>query len=275
MSRRYPPEIHEYIRANCSFYSIRDMAAKVYETFGIEISYKAMSSYFKNHHLHALPRAGRKRPEARITTPEMDAFIRQHYKGIGRQEMADMLNEKFGTSFTKEQIHGYYSRNHLKSGLTGCFEKGHVPDNKGKKWDEFMSPEGQANSRKTQYKPGHIPHNGGAPVGTIRLRHDHKDRPGSKPYYWEKTEEPNVWRLKHQLVWEEHNGPIPAGCIVRFANGDTLDYRIDNLFLVTKAQNAVMNKNRIPVGDKETAETAKNIAHLITTIGKARKKKGR
>lgn len=269
---RYPSEVVEYLEAHSSEYSIEDMAEKVNSVFGTEFTTAKMRSYYKNHKLHALPRKGRKRPEFRITTPEMDAFIRAHLAGTGYQEMATLLNKEFGTDFTKEQIKGYYARNKLNSGLTGRFEKGHIPVNKGRIWDEFMSPEGQQNSRKTQFKKGHIPHNGGAPVGTIRLRHDHTNRPGSKPYYWEKIAQPNTWRLKHQLVWEEHNGPIPDGCIITFANGDTLDYRLENLVLTTKAQNAVRNRLGLKSVDKESAEAFNEIANLRISIGKAKRK---
>lgn len=269
--RKYPKYLSDFISEHSSEYSIPDMAKEILSRYDIDLTVGQLRSYYKNHRLHALPRKGRKRPDQKITTPEMDSFIRGHLKGTGHQAMADLLNETFGTSFTREQIKGYYARNKLNSGLTGRYEKGRVPENKGKKWDEYMSPEGQKNSRKTQFKPGHIPHNGGAPVGTIRLRHDHMKRPGSKPYYWEKTAQPNVWRLKHQLVWEEHNGPIPEGCIITFANGDTLDYRIENLVLTTKAQNAVRNHLGLKGSDKETAETANKIADLKIAIGKAKR----
>lgn len=270
--RKYPKEVAEYLKAHSSEYSIKDMAQRANGLFGTEFTTAKMRSYYKNHGLHALPRKGRKRPERRITTPEMDEFILAHFAGTGYQEMATLLNKEFGTDFTKEQIKGYYSRNRLNSGLTGRFEKGHIPVNKGKRRDEFMSPEAQEKCRKTQFKKGHIPHNGGLPVGTIRLRHDHMNRPGSKPYYWEKIAQPNTWRLKHQLVWEEHNGPVPDGCIITFANGDTLDYRLENLVLTTKAQNAVRNHLGLKSFDKESAEAFNEIANLKMSISNAKKK---
>jgi hypothetical protein len=97
-------------------------------------------------------------------------------------------------------------------------------------------------------------------------------RPGSKPYYWEKIAQPNTWRLKHQLVWEERNGPVPDGCIITFANGDTLDYRPENLVLTTKAQNAVRNRLGLKSIDKESAEAFNEIASLRISISKAKRK---
>ena len=238
---KYPDEITDFVREHGHEGSVREMQERVNSRFGTSFTYDQMKSMFSRHKVHAAPQLGRKYPDKRITTPEMDAFIREHLEGTGYQSMADLLNARFGTSFTKDQMKNYYNRNKLDSGLTGRFEKGSIPVNKGKTWDEFMSPEGQAASRRTTFKPGHLPHNGGTPVGTIRLRHGHRNRPGSHPYYWQKVAEPNVWRMKHVIEWEEHNGPVPEGSMVTFANGDTLDWRIDNLILETKAQHAVKN----------------------------------
>lgn len=270
---KYPDEITDFVREHGHEGSIRDMCERVNERFGTAFTYEQMKGMFSRHKIHAAPRKGRKRPESRITTPEIDAFIREHIEGTGHQAMADLVNERFGTSFTKDQMKAYYARNHLNSGLTGRFEKGQEPANKGKTWDEYMSPEGQAASRKTQYKPGHLPHNGGTPVGTIRLRHDHKDRPGSKPYYWQKVEQPNVWRMKHVVEWEKHNGPVPDGCMVTFANGDTTDWRIDNLILETKAQHGVKNRHHIHGYDRESALAANKIADIKMAVTQAKKRK--
>lgn len=271
--KRYPEEVSRFIRAHAGEESIQGMADLVNMAFGTSFTRSSMKSYYQNHGLHAAPRKGRTYPEKRITTPAMDVFIREHVEGTGYQAMADLLNARFGTSFTKDQMKAYYGRNKLDSGLTGRFVKGQEPVNKGKTWDEYMSPEGQAASRRTTFKPGHMPHNGGAPVGTVRLRHGHKDRPGSHPYYWQKVAEPNVWKMKHVIEWEEHNGPVPEGCMVTFANGDTLDWQIGNLILETKAQHAVKNRHHIYGYDQESALAANKIADIKMAVNKAKKKR--
>ena len=270
---KYPDEITDFVREHGHEGSVREMQERVNSRFGTSFTYDQMKSMFSRHKIHAAPRLGRKYPDKRITTPEMDTFIREHLEGTGYQSMADLLNARFGTSFTKDQMKNYYSRNKLDSGLTGRFEKGSIPANKGKTWDEFMSPESQAASRRTTFKPGHLPHNGGTPVGTIRLRHGHRNRPGSHPYYWQKVAEPNVWRMKHAIEWEEHNGPVPEGRMVTFANGDTLDWRIDNLILETKAQHAVKNRHHIHGYDQESALTANQIADIKIAVSRKKKRR--
>ena len=102
MSRRYPKEMIEFVKEHGQEGTIEEMAERVRQEFGIDIGYPATKSFFSNHKIHAAPRKGRTRPEKKITTPEMDAFIRENYIGTGHKAMADMVNEKFGTSFTKE-----------------------------------------------------------------------------------------------------------------------------------------------------------------------------
>ena len=137
---KYPDEITDFVREHGHEGSVREMQERVNSRFGTSFTYDQMKSLFSRHKVHAAPRLGRKYPDKRITTPEMDTFIREHLEGTGYQSMADLLNARFGTSFTKDQMKNYYSRNKLDSGLTGRFEKGSVPSNMGKTWDEFMSP---------------------------------------------------------------------------------------------------------------------------------------
>lgn len=271
--RRHPPEVDAFIRNNCTSHTTGQMSAMSEKELGFKLTEAQIHAYMSNHKIYG-PRKGKKRPEIRITTPEVDTFILEHYKGTGHQIMADMVNERFGTSYTAAQIKSYYNRNHLDSGLTGRFEKNNTPASKGKKWDDYMSPEAQERARATTYKPGNIPHNGGAPVGTIRLRRDHKGR-GNRSYYWQKTAQPNVWRMKHIIEWEAHNGPVPEGCMVAFANGDTLNWHIDNLILETRAQHAVKNCLAIRGYDQESALAANTIADVKMAVGKRKKRRTR
>ena len=276
MPRRiYPPELEEYIRKHFKKYTARQLAPKIKEDLGIDMTPAQVHSYTQNHGIH-YGRNGKKMPEKRLTTPEQDAFILAHYKSTGHQAMADLLNEHFGTSFTKAQIKAYYARNKLDSGLTGRFEKGQTSFNKGMKQTDFMSPEAIERTKATRFQKGQIPHNGGTPVGTLRLRKATRNKPGSHPYYYEKVAQPNKWRLKHQLEWEQHNGPIPDGCMVTFADGDTTNWHIDNLLMETKAQHAIKNRHHIHGSDVESGEVANMMADLMiatTAAGKKRKKR--
>ena len=101
------------------------------------------------------------------------------------------------------------------------FHKGHIPTNKGKK----VSPEMYERMRATMFKKGRINEN---------KREVGSERVNVYGYIEIKVAEPNRWRLKHRIIWEQHNGIIPEGCNVQFKNHNTLDCRIENLYLISK-----------------------------------------
>lgn len=274
MSIRYPQEVHDFIRENYRGRPVRELAAMTSEKFGIDFTYAKMRAYLKNHDYCTGAPKGNPPGYSPKYPPGMADFVRSIAAGKSTQEIVDLVNAEFGEGTITVQYMKAYKKNHgINTGLTGRFEPGHVPATKGKTWDEYMSPEAQERSRQTTFKKGHVPHNGETPVGTIRVRHDHRNR-GGRPYTWQKTAEPNVWRMKHVIEWEEHNGPVPEGCMVTFADGDTLNWHIDNLILETRAQHAVKNRWGIHGYDRESAQAANTIADVKMAISKA-KKKGR
>lgn len=72
----------------------------------------------------------------------------------------------------------------------------------------------------TMFKKGHIPVNK-APVG-----HERKGKDG---YWLVKTAEPNVFRMKNRVIWEQHHGPIPDNTHIVFIDGNPDNCNIENL----------------------------------------------
>jgi hypothetical protein len=102
------------------------------------------------------------------------------------------------------------------------FIKGHTPWNKGMKGLQIGGEE-------TRFKKGHVPVNY-KPIGWTRI-----DVEG---YHWTKVEEGlNGWVLTHRLAWEMEHGPIPKGAIIRFKDGNKLNFDIENLFIIDTKQN--------------------------------------
>lgn len=272
---KYPDEVDAFIREHYQGTPVRELAEMVSREFGIDFTYGKARAYLKNHGLKSGTPGGWPKGYSPKYPEGMDDFIRSIAEGKSSQELTDAVNEKYGEgTITVAHMRAYKKNHGIVTGLTGQFEKGHIPDNKGKTWDEYMSKEGQENARQTQFQPGHTPHNGGTPVGTVRLRHDHKDR-GGRPYYWEKVAEPNVWRMKHVIEWEKVHGPVPDGCMVTFANGDSTDYSIGNLVLETRAQHGVKNRHNIHGYDLESELAANRIADLKMAVTAAKKRRRR
>ena len=111
------------------------------------------------------------------------------------------------------------------------FKKGHISHNKGQKVSKrvynLMKP--------TMFKKGNLPHNT-KPVGTISIRKDSDHR----GYKYIKIAV-HKWVLLHRHIWTEAHGDIPADCILRFKDGDTHNCDLDNLELVTKEKNMILN----------------------------------
>lgn len=101
------------------------------------------------------------------------------------------------------------------TGRTGGFQKGMVPANKGKKMP--LNP----NSVATRFKPGGLPGNYRGP-GHESVRSD--------GYVWLIVAETNPYTgaatrpvQKHRRLWEQANGPIPDGHVLKCLDGDRLN----------------------------------------------------
>lgn len=161
-------------------------------------------------------------------TDEEKEFLSSFIPGHFSHEIQRAFEEKFGHSITCSQIKCFKGNNKIRSGMDTRFKKGNVPPNKGKK----MSAEQYAKASRTMFKKGNISHNY-RPVGSERVNVD--------GYIEIKVADPNKWKLKHRVVWEESNGKIPAGMNLVFRDNNPLNTKLDNLMLVTRAENMEMN----------------------------------
>ncbi|MEB8418472.1 HNH endonuclease [Enterococcus casseliflavus] len=164
---------------------------------------------------------------------EQIRFIENNAEGTSNEALTGLINSKFGTNFTSKQIKGWKKNHKVSSGLTGYFEKGHVPINKGTK--------GMFNvgGNKTSFKKGKPAQNHKL-VGTERI-----DRNG---YMIVKVQDNGPWHKrwcpKHKVEWEKVNGPIPEGHVLIFLDGNKQNITMENLKLITQAQNLQLNRKQ-------------------------------
>ncbi len=185
-------------------------------------------------------------------------FLRKNNTGKSLVEITELLNSTFVTDYTVAGIKGLRARLHLISGLTGHFEKGHVPANKGKK--RVFSP----GCEKGWFQKGHIPHNH-VPIGTETLT--------SAGYLKIKVAEPNRWCFKHIMEWEKHRGKVPEGCMISFKDGNHQNCNIENLMCITRIENAILNHQKLRAESAEQTETAVILAKLQHKIRQIHTKK--
>lgn len=200
---------------------------------------------------------GSKNRTFHIWTKEEKIYLKKITPGHHYKEIQKLMNKKYNLCFTLGQINGAIKRYELKTGFTGQFEKDHIPANKGIKG---VCAQG---SDKGWFKKGIIPPNH-REVGSERITVD--------DYTEIKIAEPNKWRLKQQLIYEKHNGPIPKGYAVIFGNGDRHNLDIDNLILVSRQQLLILNINKLIQKDANLTRTGVIIADLYQKIGERKSK---
>lgn len=102
-----------------------------------------------------------------------------------------------------------------------------------------------------------------------------------KRKYWV-IKKDGKWKRLHRVLWEEHHGPIPKGHKIAFIDGDSTNYRLDNLYLQKgfsdKARKAQMAyaQSRIRVKKKKSKQYNKDdktAAKKAQAILNARKRK--
>lgn len=93
---------------------------------------------------------------------------------------------------------------------------------------------GQHLSTATEFKPGQAAHNK-LPVGSVTVR----TLQGVKRAFV-KVAEPNVWRERAKVVWEQtHGKPVPRGMVIHHDDRDSLNDAPENLIALTRKQHAL------------------------------------
>ena len=167
------------------------------------------------------------------TQQEIDTLTRMYPNHYAR-EIADILGRGISSIHCKANSLGLesslekiqrtgYETSKSPASIASRFQKGSVPLNKGKK----VSPEVYSKIQPTMFKKGHTP---------VNHRDVGAERVNVYGYIEIKVSEPNSWRLKHRVMWEQVNGTIPRGYNVQFKNHNPLDCRIENLYLISKAE---------------------------------------
>lgn len=273
---RYPPEVHEFVKEWAPKMRDQELAAKCNEELGTHFTASSMKSFRGNHGYRNFKNQWSKEEYWTYQTryPKgMYEFIRDNSWGVSSKKMAEMVNEKFGTSWTPTGMKQFRQRHGIKSGETGWYQKGHAPANKGKKLEEYVTdPERVADIKRriagTQFKKGHSPQNE-LPVGAIVVNDNgyklrKKQMEGT---LWER------WEFLHRALWVEHNGPIPEGMLVTFRDGNKANCDLDNLMLVTRGENATLTKLELRSEDPDLTETGLNLIRLKRAAKDARKRK--
>lgn len=178
-------------------------------------------------------------------TQEMDDFLIDFVPGHSQKEVIAELENRFGIRISVPSLKNRQHKLGVHSGInTGCFKKGNVPFNKGLKISEYMSAKSIERTKATRFKAGEL--NGRAKrnkreVGSIKTAKD-----GTVLIKTNEKRESGAYKFIPfaRYVWEQHNGKIPEGCVIRHADGNKLNNDISNLRLVSQAQNVILQSKK-------------------------------
>jgi len=266
MRRNYTPEELRFLKKGYRKMRIPELTAAFNKKFGTDKTETAVKCALSNRgHTCGRP-TGAFKGTYRIFTQEQAAFIEGTYRLLDQERLTAAVNDAFGTSFTVGQIRSFTRNHRIRSGRTGCFEKGSRPWNAGTK--------GVMRPNRTTFKKGNVPPNR-KPVGTERV--DSKDGyilvkiNETNPY----TGFPTRYKLKHIVIWERVHGPVPKGMAVIFKDGNKRNFDLDNLALVSRAE--LLHLNRIGYADtsSELKPSTLALAKLeVKVFGRNREVKG-
>lgn len=170
-----------------------------------------------------------------IYTQEEQDFFKEFVPGHSWEQIQEEFSKRFDKYISLMQIKGYIQRSGLNTGRGNRFEKGHTPLN---------------------YKP----------VGSERVNAD--------GYIEIKVKDPNKWKLKHRYLWEKHSGKIPKGMILMFKDNDKLNVCLDNLILISRAENMEINRSNDYKFTGDSKEAIINLTRLKLETRKAKRKRG-
>jgi hypothetical protein len=170
---------------------------------------------------------------------------------LPRKELHQIFVNKFNRiDVDQTNLSALCKRKRWLTGRTGRYEKGNIPHPDAK-------PKGP---NSTSFKKGNTSHTW-RPVGSERITVD--------GYYEIKIQEPNVWRLKHLVVWEKINGKLPKGYCLKFLDDNKLNIDPSNLKLISRAENMQLNRMKY----SEYPDTLKPSVLIIAQLDcKTRKK---
>jgi hypothetical protein len=167
-------------------------------------------------------------------------FITENYSDMNTSDIAIILNRPMGGVYGKAHSMGLKkSKEYLAKmlereakklaefGKNYQFKKGHLPYNYGQKMSTILYEK----IERTMFKKGRKPHN---------TRNEGEESKSKDGYTYVKIGD-NDWRLKHRVIWEKVNGPIPDDHIVVFKDNNQLNFDINNLELISKSDNMLRN----------------------------------
>jgi hypothetical protein len=160
--------------------------------------------------------------------------------------MAKYICEQCGIGFTREKS-GDRPIRFCSGACYHEYRKGKIfPNNFGapgfEPWNKNIK--GIHLSEETEFKKG-CDSNRKLPVGSVQIRLGK----GKRKSAYVKVKEPNIWKVRYLVVWEEAYGPLPKGLVIHHIDRDTLNDNLANLCAMSRA--AHLSEHRAEIRRKK------------------------
>jgi hypothetical protein len=196
--------------------------------------------------------------------PHEIELLKQHYSDKTIKELCEILKLSERSIYSQANLLGLKkSDEHLKKlkeldkerlrkfGNKYRFQKGQTSWNKGKK--------GYMGANVTSFKKGNKPHN---------TRQINDTRIDSKDKFLLVKVANNEWIRKQVLIWESVHGKVPKGHVIRVKNPTLNHYDIENLMLISCAENMKLNTmHRFPIELQKAIRALKKLNKAIKKHG--------
>ena len=275
-SQTWTTEQDDYLRQHYATTPTADLAEVLGRTYGA-VSERASRRLGLHKDKATLQESTRRATLARsIWTATLDEILALMYPHCASQLIAELLGikatvinaraDRKGLKKTKQHLRdAQYQRmaNNPEPYLAARLKPGNVPWHKGTKGL-------QIGGKDTQFRKGNTPQTS-VPVGSESWTAPGRRRLKKVSYLRRKVAEPNVWKFVHIIVWEEANGPVPPGHIVRFVDGNTKNIVLSNLVCITRSENSRRNSPWTTM-PRELAEVVNMRGQLVRQINKAKRR---
>ena len=241
------PEIEAFVRKNHKYMTGCEMARH----FGV--SKGVIHRYQKKHGLQtprSVSNANRGNPVGFTRfTPEEDLYIRKHYLKLPIKTLATNMNRSYNGVMGRIEAMGLKIPEEViqRNKQLSYFKRGQEAFNKGMKQTDYMTPEQIERTKATQFRKGNKPHNT-KEDGVISIRPDSR---GIK-YKWIRISKAN-WQMLHVVRWEEVNGPVPEGKILRAKDGNSMNADPKNWEPISRAEHLEKNSGALNLPDSMVA----------------------
>ena len=253
--RFWTEEKLDFLRSVAAGKPLEEITRLYNEHFGTDYTWQKIKSAMRNYHI----RSGYKNDGSKniLFSSEEIKWLTENRVGFNFDVTTEKMNKQFGTNYKVSQVRRWCHAHKLPNGMNTQFKKGHVSFNKGRKG--WYAP----GCEKGWFKKGHRPKNW-TPVNTEVVVDD--------GYIKVKIAEPNVWELKHRIVWQKVNGEIPEDSCLIFLNGDKTDCRIENLMLIKRSILCILNHEHLLTDDTAINKCGVTMAMIKHRIRELQKK---